>query len=56
MANKLSYYFQLPWKGKNGKLSSLPYPFSRWTEQRDFPSVAKKTFRERWVHIKEKAE
>ncbi len=48
MANKLSYYFQLPWKGRDGKLNSLPYPFSRWTEQRDFPSVAKKSFRERW--------
>ena len=34
------------------KLNALPYPFSRWTDQRDFPSVAKKTFRERWKEIK----
>ncbi len=53
LANKLSYYLQIPWKGSNGKLKSLPYPFSRWTEKRDFPSVAKKTFRERWSHIKD---
>ena len=52
ITNKLSYYFQLPWKGSNGKLNSLPYPFSRWTDQRDFPAVAKKTFRETWKEIK----
>jgi len=52
LTNKLSYYFQLPWKGSNGKLNSLPYPFSRWTDQRDFPAVAKKTFRDRWKEIK----
>ena len=52
ITNKLSYYFQLPWKGSNGKLNSLPYPFSRWTDQRDFPAVAKKTFREKWKEIK----
>ncbi|MCK5709767.1 MAG: iron-sulfur cluster-binding protein [Deltaproteobacteria bacterium] len=52
ITNKLSYYFQLPWRGSNGKLNSLPYPFSRWTDQRDFPAVAKKTFREKWKEIK----
>lgn len=50
--NKLSYYLQTPWKQNSGKLKSLPYPFSRWTEQRDFPSVAKKTFRDRWKEMK----
>lgn len=54
MTNKLSYYLQLPWRDSNGKLNSLPYPFSRWTEQRDFPSVAKKSFRERWKEAKDK--
>jgi len=53
LINKLSYYFQLPWRGNNGKLNSLPYPFSRWTDQRDFPAIAKKTFRERWKEIKD---
>jgi L-lactate dehydrogenase complex protein LldF len=52
ITNKLSYYLQIPWKRSNGKLNALPYPFSRWTDQRDFPSVAKKTFRERWKEIK----
>jgi len=52
LTNKLSYYLQLPWKRSNGKLNSLPYPFSRWTDQRDFPAIAKKTFRERWKEIK----
>lgn len=53
ITNKLLYYFQLPWRGSNGKLNSLPYPFSRWTDQRDFPAVAKKTFKERWKEIKQ---
>jgi L-lactate dehydrogenase complex protein LldF len=52
ITNKLSYYLQIPWKRSSGKLNALPYPFSRWTDQRDFPSVAKKTFRERWKEIK----
>ncbi len=51
IANRLAYYLQLPWRGNNNKLSSLPYPFSRWTEQRDFPSVAKRTFRDRWKEM-----
>lgn len=45
---KLSYYLQLPWLGKNGALRSLPFPFSRWTDDRDFPAVSKTPFRERW--------
>jgi L-lactate dehydrogenase complex protein LldF len=53
LLNKLSYYFQTPWKQSNGKLRSLPYPFSRWTDERDFPPVAKKTFRERWKELKD---
>lgn len=52
ITNKLTYYLQTPWKRSNGKLNSLPFPFSRWTDRRDFPSVAKKTFRERWKEIK----
>ena len=52
LAIRISYYLQQPWKGSNGNLNSLPYPFSRWTEQRDFPSIAKKSFRERWKETK----
>lgn len=53
--NKISYYLQTPWKKSNGKLASLPYPFSRWTDERDFPQVAKKTFRQRWKNMKREA-
>jgi len=56
ITNKLSYYLQIPWKRSSGKLNALPYPFSRWTDQRDFPSVAKKTFRERWKERKSEME
>lgn len=52
--NKISYYIQSPWKSPNGKLGSLPYPFSRWTDQRDFPAVEKKTFRDRWKELQKK--
>ncbi|MEM7008796.1 MAG: LutB/LldF family L-lactate oxidation iron-sulfur protein [Thermodesulfobacteriota bacterium] len=51
--NKLGYYLQKPFRSGDDKLNSLPYPFSRWTEQRDFPAVAKKTFRESWADIKQ---
>jgi L-lactate dehydrogenase complex protein LldF len=51
-ANKMSYYLQTPWKRGDGKLASLPYPFSRWTDKRDFPQVAKETFRQKWKKIK----
>ena len=50
--NKLAYYLQTPWKKGNGALGSLPYPFSRWTDQRDFPEIAKEPFRKRWEDIK----
>jgi L-lactate dehydrogenase complex protein LldF len=51
-ANKMSYYLQTPWKRANGQLDSLPYPFSRWTNERDFPQVAKEPFRKKWKKIK----
>ncbi len=49
--SSLAYLLQLPFM-RDGRLRSLPYPFSRWTKGRDFPAVAKKTFRERWKEIK----
>lgn len=52
LANKISYYAQTPWKQDSNNLNGLPYPFSRWTDQRDFPAIAKKTFRDRWKKIK----
>jgi len=51
-ANKIAYYLQTPWKKGNDKLGSLPYPLSRWTNERDFPQVAKEPFHKRWKKIK----
>jgi len=53
--SRLSYYAQLPWLERNS-IKSLPYPFSQWTKDRDFPAVAKTPFRKRWKEIKEKYE
>jgi L-lactate dehydrogenase complex protein LldF len=33
---------------QNGWFSRLPGPLARWTEQRDFPAFAKKSFHQRW--------
>jgi L-lactate dehydrogenase complex protein LldF len=52
LLSSLSYFLQYPWLAGNGKLRSLPYPFSRWTKHRDFPAVAKTPFRKRWKEIK----
>jgi L-lactate dehydrogenase complex protein LldF len=50
--SSLSYFLQYPWLTSNGKLQSLPFPFSLWTKDRDFPAVAEKTFSKRWKEIK----
>jgi L-lactate dehydrogenase complex protein LldF len=34
---------------KNGRVQSGPPPINRWTQGRDFPMIAPKTFRERWA-------
>ncbi|MGE3524241.1 MAG: lactate utilization protein LutB domain-containing protein, partial [Candidatus Dadabacteria bacterium] len=49
----LSRYAQRPWK-RGGVLRSLPYPFSRWTDERDFPAVSETPFRERWKEMNRK--
>jgi L-lactate dehydrogenase complex protein LldF len=33
---------------KGNPMSGLPYPFAGWTEQRDFPAVARQPFRKLW--------
>jgi L-lactate dehydrogenase complex protein LldF len=33
---------------KNGRVQNGPPPINRWTQGRDFPLIARKTFRERW--------
>lgn len=52
LALRLSRYAQQPWKARGGWLRSLPYPFSRWTDERDFPAVSETPFRERWKKMK----
>jgi len=37
---------------KNGKIKSLPSVLSGWTDERDFPLMAEKSFRKRWEEIK----
>jgi len=57
LATKTAYYMQLPLSRSGDsrfpKISKLPFPFSDWTDTRDFPSIAKKTFRERWKEIRQ---
>jgi hypothetical protein len=31
-----------------GNIKSMPPPFSAWTQSRNFPPFAKKSFRQRW--------
>ncbi len=38
---------------KNGKIKYLPFVLSKWTDERDFPPLAKKSFRKRWEEIKD---
>jgi L-lactate dehydrogenase complex protein LldF len=37
---------------RNGRLASLPWLFSRWTDSRDLPPVASKTFHEQWKDLR----
>ncbi|MBI4279191.1 MAG: iron-sulfur cluster-binding protein, partial [Armatimonadetes bacterium] len=37
---------------RDGKVSSLPFPFSQWTQSRDFPAPPAKSFRERWREVR----
>ncbi|MFN8420933.1 MAG: lactate utilization protein LutB domain-containing protein [Anaerolineae bacterium] len=35
-------------KGKDGQLHNLPSMLGNWTQYRDFPPFAKKSFRQQW--------
>jgi L-lactate dehydrogenase complex protein LldF len=37
---------------RNGRLTALPFLLSRWTDTRDLPPVASKTFHERWKDLR----
>ncbi|MGH7849323.1 MAG: LutB/LldF family L-lactate oxidation iron-sulfur protein [Thermodesulfobacteriota bacterium] len=50
--SSLMYHLQTPFRGKGGGLGSLPYPLSRWTQDRDFPAIAGTPFRERWKKLR----
>ncbi|QHE69874.1 LutB/LldF family L-lactate oxidation iron-sulfur protein [Rhodococcus sp. WAY2] len=42
--------------GKKGRITSLPYPGSKWTSSRDLPSPPKETFRQWWARTHEDTE
>ncbi|MBC2640929.1 MULTISPECIES: LutB/LldF family L-lactate oxidation iron-sulfur protein [unclassified Rhodococcus (in: high G+C Gram-positive bacteria)] len=39
--------------GKKGRITSLPYPASKWTASRDLPAPPKETFRQWWARTHE---
>ena len=36
---------------EDGKLKRLPPPFDGWTENRDFPPIASRSFRDIWADM-----
>jgi L-lactate dehydrogenase complex protein LldF len=47
LAFRIPALFQGPML-KDGKFDELPFAFRGWTENRDFPAIAKKSFRAMW--------
>jgi L-lactate dehydrogenase complex protein LldF len=47
---RLAAHFQGPLLNE-GRLEALPFPFSGWTKYRDFPPVARRSFRSMWREI-----
>jgi len=51
LAARLGRYAQRPFV-QDGRIRSLPGPLAGWTEYRDFPPLATRTFHERWGETK----
>ncbi|HEY3365398.1 MAG TPA: LutB/LldF family L-lactate oxidation iron-sulfur protein [Symbiobacteriaceae bacterium] len=55
LASKMSYWLMRPWVKKlpNGRevCESLPFPISNWTNTRNFPAAARRTFQDRWAEL-----
>jgi L-lactate dehydrogenase complex protein LldF len=47
LARKAGRLLQWPFV-KGERIDRLPFPLSRWTAVRDFPPLARTTFRDRW--------
>jgi L-lactate dehydrogenase complex protein LldF len=48
----LAYYGQRLWvRGHGDETKALPVVFPQWSKTREFPTVAKKTFRKRWKEM-----
>lgn len=43
-------------RGKEGWIEKMPGPAAGWTKHRDFPAMAKKSFRERWQELKNQSD
>jgi L-lactate dehydrogenase complex protein LldF len=50
LAFRTAAFFQGPLL-KDGRFQSLPPPFAGWTENRDFPPLARRSFRSMWREI-----
>jgi len=44
---RMAAFFQAP-MSEDGKISKLPFAFGGWTDYRDFPVLARKSFRSMW--------
>lgn len=47
LTGKIMVFLQYLWK-KDEELQRVPYPFSKWTKEKNLPAFSKKPFRKRW--------
>ncbi len=48
LSGKFLFFLQHLFRKKNDELERVPYPFSKWTREKNFPAFSKKPFRKRW--------